>query len=134
MPHPTVLVYGRHAAAADPCFGPVPGSTAASAVLIGALADEPPPNNRQQQPAGRGALRDTRGRVWSPRRRATGDSGKLSGNLSARAYFQDLINALALASVALMIRSRLLRASRTLLVRSEKRIRLAGPRLRARLR
>ena len=26
------------------CLGPVPGSTAASAVLIGALADEPPPN------------------------------------------------------------------------------------------
>lgn len=51
----------------------------------------------------------------------------------AKPYFQDLINALALASLALMIRSRRLRASRTLLVRSEKRTRLAGPLRRSRL-
>jgi hypothetical protein len=44
----------RNAAA---CLGPVPGSTAASAVLIGALADEP---SSQHQPAGRGARRGDR--------------------------------------------------------------------------
>ena len=49
------------------CLGPVPGSTAASAVLIGALADEPPPKHRPAGRGGRRGDRDTRGRVWSPR-------------------------------------------------------------------
>lgn len=65
-------------------------------------------------------------------RRPLGESSGIR-DPGAELYFQDLINALALASLAPMIRSRRLRASRTLFVRREKRIRLAGPLRRSRL-
>jgi hypothetical protein len=45
------------------CRGPVPGSTAASAVFIGALADEPPSNTNPpgEAPAAATATREASG-------------------------------------------------------------------------